>query len=99
MDNTLWRLNCFTALNISILVSFVQVDCMRILVTGAAGFIGSELCIKLLEGETVIGVDNHNDYYDPALKEARLSRHSHINYTHLRLEISDREDGKSIFKI
>ena len=64
---------------------------MRVLVTGAAGFIGSELCLNLLErGETVLGIDNHNDYYDPALKEARLARHlHHENYTHLRLDISD----------
>ena len=72
---------------------------MRILVTGAAGFIGSELSLKLLErGETVFGIDNHNDYYDPALKEARLSRHlHHENYTHLRLDISDRDAIKQVF--
>ena len=47
---------------------------MNILVTGSAGFIGSELSIKLLErGDSVIGIDNHNDYYDPNLKEARLA--------------------------
>ena len=72
---------------------------MRILVTGAAGFIGSELSLKLLEkGESVIGIDNHNDYYDPALKEARLSRHfHHENYTHLRLDISDPKAIKQVF--
>jgi UDP-glucuronate 4-epimerase len=49
---------------------------MKILVTGSAGFIGSALSIKLLErGDTVIGIDNHNDYYDTKLKEARLKRH------------------------
>jgi UDP-glucuronate 4-epimerase len=48
---------------------------MSYLVTGAAGFIGFHVCQRLLErGETVIGVDNINDYYDPTLKEARLSR-------------------------
>ena len=72
---------------------------MRILVTGAAGFIGSELSLKLLErGETVMGIDNHNDYYDPALKEARLSRHlHHKNYTHLRVDISDRGEMEKVF--
>ena len=47
---------------------------MTILVTGAAGFIGYHLCCRLLkEGESVIGFDNLNSYYDPKLKEARLS--------------------------
>jgi UDP-glucuronate 4-epimerase len=65
---------------------------MKVLVTGSAGFIGSALCIKLLgRGDEVIGIDNHNDYYDPALKEARLSRHAnHENYTHLRIDLADR---------
>ena len=45
---------------------------MKILVTGSAGFIGSALSIKLLERENfVVGIDNHNDYYDPLLKEKR----------------------------
>ena len=48
---------------------------MTILVTGAAGFIGHNLCLALLgAGETVVGVDNLNDYYDPAIKRARLER-------------------------
>ena len=65
---------------------------MKVLVTGSAGFIGSELCIKLLDrGDQVIGIDNHNDYYDPNLKEARLARHdNHQNYTHLRIDLADR---------
>ena len=72
---------------------------MRILVTGAAGFIGSELSLKLLgRGEKVIGIDNHNDYYDPSLKEARLARHlNHENYSHLRLDISDRGEIEEVF--
>lgn len=48
---------------------------MRILVTGAAGFIGSTLSHRLLDrGDEVLGYDNLNDYYDPTLKEARLAR-------------------------
>ena len=47
---------------------------MAVLVTGAAGFIGSHVCRRLLgRGDEVVGVDNLNDYYDPALKKARLS--------------------------
>jgi UDP-glucuronate 4-epimerase len=48
---------------------------MKILVTGAAGFIGARLSERLLaRGDTVLGYDNVNDYYDPSLKEARLHR-------------------------
>ena len=48
---------------------------MRILVTGAAGFIGAALSERLLaRGNQVLGYDNVNAYYDPALKEARLAR-------------------------
>ncbi|WP_342713665.1 SDR family NAD(P)-dependent oxidoreductase [Marinospirillum celere] len=72
---------------------------MTILVTGAAGFIGSELCMRLLErGEVLVGLDNHNDYYDPALKEARLARHlAHPNYTHVRLDLADRTGMEELF--
>lgn len=73
---------------------------MKVLVTGAAGFIGSALSIRLLDrGDTVIGIDNHNDYYDPALKEARLARHlDHPNYTHIRISLEDRDGIASLFK-
>ena len=73
---------------------------MKVLVTGAAGFIGSALSIRLLErGDTVIGIDNHNDYYDPALKEARLARHvDHPGYTHIRISLEDREGIANLFK-
>ena len=48
---------------------------MRILVTGAAGFIGSTVAHALLErGDQIVGVDNLNDYYDVTLKQARLAR-------------------------
>ncbi len=73
---------------------------MKILVTGSAGFIGSALSIKLLDrGDTVLGIDNHNDYYNPKLKELRLSRHSnHRNYTHFRENIEDRGFIKELFQ-
>jgi UDP-glucuronate 4-epimerase len=73
---------------------------MKILITGSAGFIGSALSIKLLErGDLVVGIDNHNDYYDPFLKEKRLSRHiDHPNYTHVRSDLEDTENLQSLFK-
>ena len=73
---------------------------MKVLVTGSAGFIGSALSLKLLErGHTVIGIDNHNDYYDPKLKEDRLARHlDHENYSHFRENIENREILTEIFE-
>ena len=73
---------------------------MKVLITGSAGFIGSSLSIKLLEkGYKVTGIDNHNDYYDPALKEARLARHiNHPNYIHIRMSIEDRLGIAKLFK-
>lgn len=64
---------------------------MRILVTGTAGFVGSALAERLLaRGDEVYGIDNHNDYYDPSLKEARLARfHARPGYTHLRADLAD----------
>ena len=73
---------------------------MKVLVTGSAGFIGSALSIRLLDrGDEVIGIDNHNDYYDPILKEARLSRHDkHPNYFHIRIDIGNKKEVESLFK-
>jgi UDP-glucuronate 4-epimerase len=64
---------------------------MRILVTGTAGFVGAALAQRLLaRGDVIHGFDNHNDYYAPALKEARLARFAdHPNYTHLRADLAD----------
>ena len=72
---------------------------MKILVTGSAGFIGSALSIKLLNlGFSVVGIDNHNDYYDPSLKERRLDRFlNNQNYVHLRMDIEDTASIISLF--
>jgi UDP-glucuronate 4-epimerase len=72
---------------------------MRILVTGTAGFIGSTLAIQLLErGDEVIGVDNVNDYYDPALKEARLERLKvYPGFTEVRISLEDRDKLEAAF--
>ena len=71
---------------------------MKVLVTGSAGFIGSALSIRLLErGERVVGIDNHNAYYDPALKEARLARYAdHKNYSHINMDI---ENGEAVMEL
>jgi UDP-glucuronate 4-epimerase len=65
---------------------------MRVLVTGAAGFIGMHTSLRLLErGDEVIGFDNLNAYYDPTLKDARLARLSaHPNFTFVRGELAER---------
>ena len=62
---------------------------MRILVTGAAGFIGSNLSLRLLaRGDEVLGVDDLNDYYDVTLKQARLDRLTpHPNFRFAKLSI------------
>ena len=73
---------------------------MKILVTGSAGFIGSFLTQRLLQrGDEIIGVDNHNDYYDPKLKEDRLNKFiENENYVHFRGDISDKNIIDDIFK-
>jgi len=64
---------------------------MKILVTRPAGSIGSELALKLLEqGDEVVGLDNHNNYYDPAIKEARVKRFIELsNCIHERLDLKE----------
>ncbi|HEY7985631.1 MAG TPA: NAD-dependent epimerase [Methylophilaceae bacterium] len=64
---------------------------MKILLTGAAGFIGMYTATRLLErGDEVVGVDNLNDYYDPALKLARLKQlEKYSNFRFIKLDIAD----------
>jgi UDP-glucuronate 4-epimerase len=72
----------------------------KIIVTGSAGFIGSTVCLKLLEkGNEVFGIDNHNDYYDPKIKDARLERLvKYSNYQHFKLDLTDEKNLENVFK-
>lgn len=72
---------------------------MKILVTGAAGFIGYHTSILLLErGDTVIGLDNFNDYYDVSLKEARAARlDKYDNFSMVRIDLADRGAIEALF--
>ena len=69
------------------------------LVTGAAGFIGCAVCIQLLKrGDNIIGIDNHNNYYDPKIKEARLQRlKKYSNYNHYKIDIIEKNKLDEIF--
>tara|TARA_Y100000996_G_scaffold404984_1_gene379647 strand:- start:52 stop:1062 length:1011 start_codon:yes stop_codon:yes gene_type:complete len=73
----------------------------KIIVTGSAGFIGFSLCLKLLErGDNVIGIDNHNNYYDTKIKEARAQNlKKYSNYQHYKLDLSDEKNLENVFKI
>ena len=70
-----------------------------VLVTGSAGFIGFHTAMRLLaRGERVVGIDNLNAYYDPALKQARLDQLlAHPNYSHHTLDLADREGVAAVF--
>ena len=70
-----------------------------ILVTGAAGFIGYHFATRLLgEGRVVFGIDSLNEYYDPALKHARLARlTSHSNFRFVQLDLADRAATAGLF--
>jgi len=72
---------------------------MKVLITGAAGFIGNNLALRLLErGDEVIGIDNLNDYYDPSLKQARLARTAdHPKFTDIRIDLEDRAGIAELF--
>jgi UDP-glucuronate 4-epimerase len=73
---------------------------MKILLTGAAGFIGMHVAERLLaRGDQVIGLDNLNDYYDVSLKEARLARLvGHPNFTFIQLSVEDRKGMAALFE-
>ena len=71
-----------------------------IIVTGSAGFIGSAVSTKLLErGDSIVGIDNHNDYYDPKIKDSRLEKlKRYSNYKHYKIDLSDRQSLDKVFK-
>lgn len=78
---------------------------MKVLVTGNAGFIGFHTAKRLLErGDSVIGIDSVNDYYDPTLKEARLSELEATaaitgsSYTFVRMNLSDAKEVETCFR-
>jgi len=73
---------------------------LTVLITGAAGFIGAATAIRLLErGEEVIGLDNLNPYYDPALKRARISRIEEINgrWRFVQVDLENRSEIAALF--
>ena len=72
----------------------------KILVTGAAGFIGFHLSQRFLDaGDTVVGIDNLNDYYDVNLKKSRLARlENHRRFRFIRMDLADREGIAALFK-
>ena len=75
-------------------------ESQKILVTGSVGFIGYSLCVKLLErGDNVLGIDNHNNYYDPKIKDSRLERlRKYSNYKHYKIDLGNQESLREIFE-
>ena len=70
------------------------------IVTGSAGFIGFSLSQKLLErGDNIIGIDNHNNYYDPKIKDARLKKLTKFsNYKHYKLDLCNQNELSQVFE-
>ena len=77
-----------------------RTETLKILVTGAAGFIGFHTAKQLLErGDTVVGLDNFNDYYDVSLKESRAAvLDDYENFSMVRINLADREAMESLFE-
>jgi UDP-glucuronate 4-epimerase len=71
----------------------------KILITGSAGFIGFSVSKYLLKrGHDIVGIDNHNDYYDPTMKESRLKKlKEYTNYQHYRVDLIDKKNIDEIF--
>lgn len=84
----------------------ISLDSKAILVTGSAGFIGSNLVKRLfkdVKGATIVGIDNMNDYYDASLKEYRLkeleaAKPEGVNYQFVKGDIADKATIDSIFE-
>lgn len=72
---------------------------MKVLLTGAAGFIGLFTALRLLaRGDEVVGIDNLNDYYDVQLKHARLAQlRAHPGFRFLKMDVADREGMAALF--
>lgn len=78
----------------------MNINAERVLVTGAAGFIGFHLCLRLLkDGFTVTGIDNMNPYYDVGLKEARLTQLlSYENFAFVKTDIAGKDALERVFE-
>jgi UDP-glucuronate 4-epimerase len=74
---------------------------MKILLTGAAGFIGMSTALRLLgRGDDVVGLDNLNDYYDVNLKHSRLSHlTAYERFRFVKLDVADRAGVEKLFSV
>ena len=93
-----WRRRNFARL-LPTLITPIVPTIMKILVTGAAGFIGMHASqILLARGDEVVGLDNLNDYYDVQLKLDRLARLTpHANFRFVKLDVADRDGMEKLF--